>query len=145
MAFGRQTASVEYKETSKDFRFYAKCSFEDKEPETLVLVIGETARADNFQLYGYGRETNPLLSKTDGLSVFRHVLSQSNTTHKSVPMLLAAASAENHARLYREKSLITAFREAGFHTSFISNQQPNHSFIDFLGEQADDCLFLRGC
>ena len=38
MAFGRQTASVEYKETSKDFRFYAKCSFEDKEPETLVLV-----------------------------------------------------------------------------------------------------------
>ena len=37
---------------------------------------------------------------------------------------VAAASAEDHARLYREKSLITAFREAGFHTSFISNQQP---------------------
>ena len=53
MAFGRQTASVEYKETSKDFRFYAKCSFEDKEPETLVLVIGETSRANNWQLYGH--------------------------------------------------------------------------------------------
>ena len=26
---------------------------------------------------------------------------------------------------------------------FLSNQQRNHSFIDFLGEQADDCLFLR--
>lgn len=31
----------------------------------VVLVIGETARAQNFSLYGYGRETNPLLGKTD--------------------------------------------------------------------------------
>lgn len=28
-----------------------------------VLVIGESARAKNFSLYGYSRETNPLLSK----------------------------------------------------------------------------------
>ena len=36
-----------------------------------------------------------------------------------------------------------AFREAGWHTAYISNQQRNHSFIDFLGEQADDCIFLH--
>lgn len=36
-----------------------------------------------------------------------------------------------------------AFREAGYHTVFLSNQQRNHSFIDYLGEQANDCLFLR--
>ena len=132
-----------YRDAVAHFRFNAKSAHAADSTEVYVLVIGETARADNFQLYGYARQTNPLLSKTDGLCVFSHVLSQSNTTHKSVPMLLSAASAENHDRLYREKSLITAFREAGFHTSFVSNQQPNHSFIDFFGEEADDFLFIR--
>ena len=143
MAFGRQTASVEYKETSKDFRFYAKCSFEDKEPETLVLVIGETSRADNWQLYGYSRKTNPLLAQVKGLTVFTNYMSQSNTTHKSVPILLSLAEANDYEILYRTKGIMQAFREAGYHTVFLSNQQRNHSFIDFLGEQADDCLFLR--
>ena len=143
MAFGRQTASVEYKETSKDFRFYAKCSFEDKEPETLVLVIGETSRADNWQLYGYSRKTNPLLAQVKGLTVFTNYMSQSNTTHKSVPILLSLAEADNYDILYHTKGIMQAFREAGYHTVFLSNQQRNHSFIDFLGEQADDCLFMR--
>lgn len=143
MAFGRQTASVEYKEASKDFRFYAKCSFEDKEPETLVLVIGETSRADNWQLYGYSRKTNPLLAQVKGLTVFTNYMSQSNTTHKSVPILLSLAEANNYDILYHTKGIMEAFREAGYHTVFLSNQQRNHSFIDFLGEQADDCLFLR--
>lgn len=143
MAFGRQTASVEYKKTSKDFRFYAKCSFEDKEPETLVLVIGETSRADNWQLYGYSRKTNPLLAQVKGLTVFTNYMSQSNTTHKSVPILLSLAEANNYDILYHTKGIMQAFREAGYHTVFLSNQQRNHSFIDFLGEQADDCLFLR--
>lgn len=143
MAFGRQTASVEYKEASKDFRFYAKCSFEDKEPETLVLVIGETSRADNWQLYGYSRKTNPLLAQVKGLTVFTNYMSQSNTTHKSVPILLSLAEADNYDILYHTKGIMQAFREAGYHTVFLSNQQRNHSFIDFLGEQADDCLFLR--
>ena len=143
MAFGRQKAVAEYKEASKDFRYYAKCAFADKQPETVVLVIGETSRADNWQLYGYGRATNPVLSKTQGLTVFTDYMSQSNTTHKSVPILLSLAEADNYDILYHTKGIMQAFREAGYHTVFISNQQRNHSFIDFLGEQADDCLFLR--
>lgn len=143
MAFGRQTVSVRYKEASKNFKYYAKCSFADKEPETLVLVIGETSRADNWQLYGYSRKTNPLLAQVKGLTVFTNYMSQSNTTHKSVPILLSLAEADDYDILYHTKGIMQAFREAGYHTVFLSNQQRNHSFIDFLGEQADDCLFLR--
>ena len=143
MAFGRQTVSVRYKESSKDFKYYAKCSFADNEAETLVLVIGETSRADNWQLYGYSRKTNPLLTQTKGLTVFTDYMSQSNTTHKSVPILLSLAEADNYDILYHTKGIMQAFREAGYHTVYLSNQQRNHSFIDFLGEQADDCLFLR--
>ena len=42
----------------------------DHEKTAVVLVIGESARKANFQLYGYDRETNPLLSRQDGLKVF---------------------------------------------------------------------------
>ena len=143
MAFSRQAVSVRYKEASKDFKYYAKCSFHDKVPETVVLVIGETSRADNWQLYGYSRKTNPLLAQVKGLTVFTNYMSQSNTTHKSVPILLSLAEANDYEILYRTKGIMQAFREAGYHTVFLSNQQRNHSFIDFLGEQADDCLFLR--
>lgn len=143
LAVERLEASNGYKEASKDFRYDAHCTFTDDDPEAVVLVIGETSRADNWQLYGYHRPTNPVLSKTKGLTVFTDYMSQSNTTHKSVPILLSLADAEDYTILYRTKGIMQAFREAGYHTAFISNQQRNHSFIDFLGEQADYCLFLH--
>jgi lipid A ethanolaminephosphotransferase len=37
----------------------------------VVLVIGESARKANFQLYGYQRDTNPLLSQQQGLKVYQ--------------------------------------------------------------------------
>lgn len=143
LAVKRNNASIHYKETSARFRFDARPSHPEDSCEVYVMVIGETARAMNFSLYGYQRDTNPRLSKTSGLVTFSDVTTQSNTTHKSVPMLLSQASASDFERLFHEKGILQAFREAGFHTVFLSNQRPNHSFIDFLGEQADQWLFLK--
>lgn len=143
LAFERNAASENYREASRDFRFDARSEHSATAPEVYVMVVGETARAHNFSLYGYPRNTNPLLSKTPGIKAFPNVTTQSNTTHKSVPMLLSAASAEDFERLFHEKGILAAFKEAGFHTVFISNQLPNHSFIDFLGEQADEYYFLK--
>lgn len=143
LAVKRNNASIHYKEASARFRFDARPSHPEDSCEVYVMVIGETARAMNFSLYGYQRDTNPRLSKTQGLVTFSDVTTQSNTTHKSVPMLLSQASASDFERLFHEKGILQAFREAGFHTVFLSNQRPNHSFIDFLGEQADQWLFLK--
>lgn len=143
LAFERNAASENYREASRDFRFDARSEHSATAPEVYVMVVGETARTHNFSLYGYPRNTNPLLSKTPGIKAFPNVTTQSNTTHKSVPMLLSAASAEDFERLFHEKGILAAFKEAGFHTVFISNQLPNHSFIDFLGEQADEHYFLK--
>ena len=143
LAFERDAASENYREASQDFKFDARSEHSATAPEVYVMVVGETARAHNFSLYGYPRNTNPLLSKTPGIKAFPNVTTQSNTTHKSVPMLLSAASAEDFERLFHEKGILAAFKEAGFHTVFISNQLPNHSFIDFLGEQADEHYFLK--
>ena len=143
LAFERNAASENYKEASRNFKFDARSEHSATAPEVYVMVVGETARAHNFSLYGYPWNTNPLLSKTPGIKAFPNVTTQSNTTHKSVPMLLSAASAEDFERLFHEKGILAAFKEAGFHTVFISNQLPNHSFIDFLGEQADEHYFLK--
>lgn len=143
LAVERAMGTARYAETSKDFKFHAKPSHAEEQPEAYVLVVGETARACNFGIYGYGRDTTPLLGKTEGLVVFTDVLTQSNTTHKSVPMLLSAASAEDYDSVYHQKGILTAFKEAGFHTAFFSNQRPNHSFIDFFGMEADDWRFIK--
>jgi lipid A ethanolaminephosphotransferase len=43
----------------------------DNDKTVVVLVIGESARKANFQLYGYQRDTNPLLFAQDRLKVFQ--------------------------------------------------------------------------
>ena len=143
LAFERNAASENYREVSRNFRFDARSGHDVEAPEVYVMVVGETARAHNFSLYGYPRNTNPLLSKTQGIMAFPDATTQSNTTHRSVPMLLTAATADDHNRLYHEKGILAAFGEAGFHTAFFSNQLPNHSYIDFLGEEAHDVRFIK--
>ena len=143
LAVQESSRSAHYNDNAAGFRFNAVSEHANDSAEVYVLVVGETAGSRNFQLYGYDRPTNPLLSNTSGLLVFSNVRTQSNTTHKSVPMLLTAATADDHDRLYREKGILAAFREAGFYTVFLSNQKPNHSYIDFLGSQADEHLFIR--
>lgn len=143
LAFQRAGRTRNYKETSKDFTFNAKATHPANRKEVYILVVGETARADNWSLYGYGRETNPELSKLEGLTSFLRVLTESNTTHKSVPMLLSSVNTRNFDSIYYRKGIITAFKEAGYHTAFFSNQRYNHSFIDFFGKEADNYDFIK--
>ena len=52
----------------------------DDEKAVVVLVIGESARKANFQLYGYQRDTNPLLSKQKELKVYQATSCATYTT-----------------------------------------------------------------
>ena len=53
----------------------------------VVLVIGESARKANFQLYGYKRDTNPLLSKLQDLKVYEATSCATYTTAGSKAIL----------------------------------------------------------
>ena len=143
LAFQRTAQTQHYAETSKDFTFQAKTTRPEKNREVYVMVIGETSRAANWSIYGYNRNTNPELTKIKGLTAFSHVLTESNTTHKSVPMLMSSVTAHDFNSIYRQKGIITAFKEAGYRTAFFSNQRYNHSFIDFFGKEADICDFIK--
>lgn len=159
LAVNRYWKTEHYPSTSKGFTFHAQPFQTHQTPQTsqtsqtsqtpqppnktILLVIGETARAANFGILGYGRNTTPKLSKIQGLVSFPKAYTESNTTHKSVPMLLSAVSSVDFDSLYRQRSVITAFREAGFRTAFFSNQRRNGSFIDFFGKEADVCKFIK--
>ena len=61
----------------------------NKKPRVVVLLVGETARAQNFSLYGYERETNPLLSKNKEIIVFNDVSSCGTSTAVSLPCMFS--------------------------------------------------------
>ena len=143
LAVRRTILTANYPETSKDFSFQATSEHPKDQREIYLFVIGETGRAHNWGLYGYERNTTPLLQKQEGLIAFTDVLTQSNTTHKSVPMLMSLACAEDYNQIYRTKGMISAFKDAGFYTAYLSNQDYNHSFIDIFGEEADKFFFLK--
>jgi glucan phosphoethanolaminetransferase (alkaline phosphatase superfamily) len=142
-AIKRTKATNNYAITSADFSHQAVSSRADSIPEIYVLVIGETSRADNWQLFGYNRPTNPRLSKRNDIVFYPKTLSESNITHKSVPLLLSHLNAENYGdSIYKSKSIISAFKQAGYSTAWLSNQVHNRSFIDFFSEEADTIDFF---
>lgn len=135
--------SHNFDKTSADFTYEAVRTAEAPGREVYVYIIGEAARAMNWQLYGYERETNPRLSKMEDVTVFRDMLTQSNTTHKSVPLILSSVATGEHEELYRRKGLPALFNEAGFDTWFISNQSPQGAMIDNLAHDAKHLIYIR--
>jgi lipid A ethanolaminephosphotransferase len=66
----------------------ARISATDTTRELIILVIGETVRADHMSLNGYGPVTNPLLGAEDVIS-FRNVTSCGTTTAISLPCMFS--------------------------------------------------------
>lgn len=144
LAVDRTIRTAHYDETSAAYRYDAKSTHPKNARELYILIVGETSRAADWQLLGYQRETTPLLSARNDLFFSDKVLSESNTTHKSVPLLLSPLTAKEFDKdIYHVKGILTAFKEAGFSTAFLSNQRPNHSFIDKFAFEADTTVFIR--
>ena len=71
----------------------AKIPETDMGRELIIMVVGETARADRFSLNGYKRRTNPLLEKQDVVS-FSDVESCGTSTAISVPCMFSIDGAD---------------------------------------------------
>jgi lipid A ethanolaminephosphotransferase len=100
-----------------------RVSFPHAKPLVVVLVVGETARAPNFQLGGYARETNPQLASTAGVVYFQNTTSCGTATAVSVPCMFShlprAEFDVDEAPRYT--NLLDALREAGVHVEWRDN------------------------
>ena len=88
-----------------------------------VIIVGETARAMSFSLNGYGRETNPLLSKRSGLINFSQVQSCGTATAVSVPCLFSALGRHQYsdARAQSQEGLLDVLKHADFDVRWLDN------------------------
>lgn len=95
---------------------------EQGRPVLFVLVVGETARAAQYSLNGYGRETDPNLRK-NGVINFPHVEACATSTADSLPCMFSsfARSDFNAAKGRRYESLLDVVQYAGFRVVWRDN------------------------
>jgi len=136
--------------SSSTFRFGAQQAPYDgdrAEPETVVMVIGESSRYDRWSLNGYGRATNPLLSQESNVVSLRDVITSVAATRLSVPVIISRKTAMQSLKDgFAEKSFLTAYKEAGFKTYWLSNQISFGRFdtpVSVFAKEADVIQFLN--
>ncbi len=102
-----------------------------KHRELLVLVVGETARADHFSLNGYARETNPLLAKENVIS-FDNAWSCGTSTSWSVPCMFSMKTRRDFDRASapREGNLLDVLQTAGVNVLWLDNNSDSKGVAD---------------
>ena len=83
-------------------------------PTLIVLVVGETARAQNYQLNGYARQTNPFTSKL-GVTSFQGVRSCGTATAVSLPCMFSYLTHDtyDHDVANSQDNVIDILKRAG--------------------------------
>jgi lipid A ethanolaminephosphotransferase len=89
-----------------------------------VIVIGETARAQNFSLNGYQRPTNPLLSTVPDLVTFTRTQSCGTDTAQSVPCMFSGLGRRTYTyeQAVRQQGLLHMLQRAGLGVLWRENQ-----------------------
>lgn len=143
----REARYLQYAGESKSqYRFNARQTDVPAARQIYVLVIGETARADHFPLNGRARAPSAFLSGVENLVPLTDIVSQWTYTALAVPAMLTPALPGADGRRGHAKSLVSAFREAGFKSYWISSQQSigiGETPISHLAREADEAVFLN--
>lgn len=125
----------------------AELEIPSNKSEIHMLVVGESARRDSFGLYGYERETTPLLKRTPGVMAFQDVTAMATITLLAVPSILTPTPPGNILATTREPSVLSAYRKAGFKVYWLSTQRKHGTYdtlTSIFSEDADESEFLGG-
>lgn len=119
-AFGLRDSHAPQLRQPLDVRLSA--SVTPRKPALVVLVMGETARADRFSLNGYARDTNRYTPQR-GVVNFPRVIACGTSTAESVPCIfsdLGRAEFSHSAALSRE-TVFGALQRLGVATYWVDN------------------------
>ncbi|MGH8492565.1 MAG: phosphoethanolamine transferase [Moraxellaceae bacterium] len=89
-----------------------------------VLVVGETARAENFGLDGYARSTTPKLMQQEGLINFTQMSSCGTDTAVSLPCMMSGLGRADYslAKARGHENVLDVVKRAGLRVLWIDNQ-----------------------
>ena len=92
-------------------------------PPLLIMVLGETARADHIGLNGYARDTTPRLASEPGVASLRNVWSCGTNTAASVPCMFSNLGREAFEnRQTNTEGLVDVLQRAGLAVLWLDNQ-----------------------
>lgn len=132
---------------SSSFRFHARQPAPNDTPEIVIMVIGESSRYDRWGINGYARDTTPLLRQEANLVTLSDVVTAVSATRLSVPVIISRKPAMQSLKEgFSEKSFLTAFKEAGFKTFWLSNQISFGQFdtpVSVFAKEADVIQFMN--
>lgn len=94
-----------------------------RKPRLLVLVVGETVRAQNWGLNGYERQTTPELAGLDVVN-FPHVQACGSSTEVSLPCMFSPWGREEYDedRIRTHQSLLHVLQRVGVNVTWHDNQ-----------------------
>lgn len=123
--------------------FNGKLSLQSDKPQTYVVVIGESAVRKHHSLFGYQRQTNPLLEKIrDDLILFDDVLSPFAITYLSLSHTLSQQRVGQAKPFTESLSSVGVAKKAGFKTWWISTQASYEGTTLSLSLVADESVYL---
>lgn len=111
------------------------------------MVIGESFNKHHSSLYGYPRNTQPLLEKerkNGNLFVFNDVVSPHHVTKFSVEKMATTFAHDSKNKFTESYSVIDVMKKAGFKTYWIGNQNyssSNSGGIKYIISRADTSKF----
>lgn len=99
----------------------AKIPVTDVSRELVILVVGETARADHFSLNGYGRDTNPRLREKNVIS-FSNFQACGTSTAVSVPcMFMLDGETKNTLEINKQENLLDVLQHGSVNVLWRDN------------------------
>jgi lipid A ethanolaminephosphotransferase len=112
----------------------ARQAHETGRPRLLLLVVGETARAQNWGLNGYARQTTPELARIPELINFSQVTSCGTSTEVSLPCMFSPYGRRDYdeGRIRSHQSLLHVLDHAGIATLWRDNQSGCKGVCDGL-------------
>jgi lipid A ethanolaminephosphotransferase len=95
-----------------------------QKPVVMVMVLGETARAANWGLSGYARQTTPELAAEAGIVNFADVTSCGTDTETSLPCIFSPWGRRDYqeTRIRSSESVLDVVARAGFRVVWVDNQ-----------------------
>ncbi len=92
-------------------------------PLQVVLVVGETARADNFQLFGYARATNPELSAMNDIVSFPNTYACGTATAESLPCMFSELGRNdfNKRKASEQQNVLDVLARVGIDVRWFDN------------------------
>lgn len=97
----------------------------DEGVQNIILIIGESARKQNFSLYGYHKKTTPYEdAEKKNMLLFENAVSPAGITNLSVPLVLSTVEPSEFQAHFNKISdnIINLSNHVGYKTSWISMQ-----------------------